>query len=72
MDYKAIFKERLRMLRREARETQAQVAAAVNIGESHYQKFELGSNLPNFINLIALADHFEVTLDYLMCRTDER
>lgn len=72
MDYKIIFKERLRMLRKEVGETQAQVAVAVSIGESHYQKFELGSNLPNFINLIALADHFDVSLDYLTGRTDER
>lgn len=72
MDYKKIFKERLRTLRKEAGETQVQAAAAVNIGESHYQKFELGSNLPNFVNLIALADHFEVSLDYLTGRTDER
>ena len=72
MDHKIIFKERLRALRKEAGETQAQTAAAVNIGESHYQKFELGSNLPNFINLIALADHFNVSLDYLTGRTDQR
>lgn len=72
VDHKVIFKERLRALRKEAGETQAQAAASINIGESHYQKFELGSNLPNFINLIALADHFEVTLDYLTGRTDER
>lgn len=72
MDHKKIFRERLRALRKEAGETQVQVAAAVNIGESHYQKFELGSNLPNFVNLIALADHFEVSLDYLTGRTDER
>ena len=72
MDHKTIFKERLRTLRKRAGETQAQAAAAVNIGESHYQKFELGSNLPSFINLIALADHFDVSLDYLTGRTDER
>ena len=72
MDHKIIFKERLRALRKEAGETQAQTAAAVNIGESHYQKFELGSNLPNFINLIALADHFDVSLDYLTGRTGQR
>ena len=72
MDHKTIFKERLRALRKEAGETQAQAAEAINIGESHYQKFELGSNLPNFINLIALADHFDVSLDYLTGRTDER
>ena len=66
------FKERVRQLRKDKKETQAQVAAALGIQERHYQRFELGENLPGFANLIALADHFEVTLDYLMCRTDER
>ena len=72
MDHRTIFKERLRALRKELGETQVQVADAVSIRESHYQKFELGSNLPSFANLIALADHFDVSLDYLTGRTDER
>ena len=66
------FKSRLRELRREKKETQAQVAAAIGIQERHYQRFEGGENLPGFANLVALADHFSVSLDYLMCRTDER
>lgn len=65
------FKNRLRNLRREKRETQAQVGAAIGIGERHYQKFEAGDNFPNVENLCALADHFGVSLDYLMGRTDE-
>lgn len=66
------FKERLRQLRKEKKETQAQVAAAIGVQARHYQRFELGENLPGYANLVALADHFKVTLDYLMCRTDER
>ena len=33
-------KERIRELRKEQCETQAQVAAAIGIAESHYQKYE--------------------------------
>lgn len=66
------FKERLRQLRKEKKETQAQFAAAIGVQARHYQRFELGENLPGYANLVALADHFKVTLDYLMCRTDER
>ena len=65
------FKERVRQLRKEKKETQVQVAEAIGIKPRHYQRFELGENLPSYANLIALADHFEVTLDYLMCRTDQ-
>ncbi len=72
MDYKSVFKARLRLLRKELGETQAQVASALGIRESHYQKFELGSNLPSFSNFLALADHFGVSLDYLAGRTDQR
>ena len=60
------FQEKLRSLRKERGETQAQVATAIGIGERHYQ------NLPSFHNLCALADHFGVSMDYLAGRTDRR
>ena len=66
------FQERVRALRKERGETQAQVAAASGIGGRHYQKFESGNNLPSFHNLCALADHFGVSMDYLAGRTDRR
>lgn len=69
---KEFFKDRLRALRKENKETQAQVGTAIGIGERHYQKFEAGDNFPNVENLCALADHFQVSLDYLMGRTDEQ
>lgn len=66
------FRERVRQLRKEKKETQVQVAEAIGIQTRHYQRFELGENLPGFANLIALADHFDVSLDYLTGRTDQR
>ena len=66
------FNERLRALRKEQGETQVQVAAAVGLVEQHYQKLERGVNLPNLENTWKLADHFNVTIDYLVGRTDER
>lgn len=65
-------RERLRELRKEKGETQVQVAAAVGIVEQHYQKFEGGVNLPNLENAWKLADHFGVSIDYLVGRTDVR
>ncbi len=67
-----LLKERLKELRREKGETQVQVAVAVGIVEQHYQKFEGGVNLPNLENAWKLADHFGVSIDYLVGRTDER
>lgn len=66
------FKERVRQLRKEKKETQAQVAAAIGLQERNYQRFELGENLPSYANLLALADHFRVSLDYLTGRSDQR
>ena len=65
-------KERLRVLRKEKKETQKQLAAIIGVGYRHYQRFESGENDPTFKDLCALADHFGVTLDYLDGRTDER
>ena len=70
-----LLKERLRELRKEKKETQVQVAEAIGIVEQHYQKFEgfeRGANLPNLENVWKLADHFGVTIDYLVGRSDKR
>ena len=67
-----IFHKRVRTLRKERGETQVQTAAALGLVDRHYQRFELGTNLPSFQNIIALADHFQVNEDYLFGRTDVR
>jgi len=66
------FRERVRELRKEKGETQVQVAVAIGVKEQHYQRFEGGVNLPNIENAWKLADHFGVSIDYLVGRTDER
>ncbi len=70
MDFK--FRERIRELRKEKGETQVQVAAAIGVAEQHYQRFEGGVNLPNIENAWKLADHFGVSIDYLVGRSDRR
>ena len=65
-------KERLRVLRKEKKETQKQLAAIIGVGYRQYQRYEHGEQKPGLDNLCALADHFGVTLDYLAGRTDER
>ena len=64
--------ERLRALRKEKKETQVQVAAAIGVTDRQYQRFESGVNLPGFEILGALADPVGVSLDYLAGRTDQR
>lgn len=67
-----LIQERLRELRKEKKETQAQVAQAVGLVEQHYQKFERGVNLPSLENAWKLADHFGVSIDYLVGRSEKR
>ena len=67
-----LLKERILQLRKEKGETQVQVANAVGIAEQHYQRFERGANLPNLENAWKLADHFGVTTDYLVGRSEKR
>lgn len=64
--------KRLKELRKEAKETQAQVAAAIGIAEQYYQKLEYGDNFPGIENAWKLADHFGVSIDYLVGRSDRR
>ena len=72
MDFKDLFKNRLRELRKETGETQVQVAQAVGVSYRFYQSLELGENLPGLECSMALADHFNVSLDYLTGRTEKR
>ncbi len=65
-------KERLRSLRAERHETQKCVAEAVGLNERHYQFFESGAHLPSLENAWKLADHFGVSIDYLVGRSNVR
>ena len=64
--------ERMKELRCERGETQTQVAEAIGITLRQYQRYEAGTQKPGLDYLIALADHFDVSLDYLTGRTDRR
>ena len=63
--------QRLKLLRKEKRLTQVEMAALLDCTEQHYQRIEYGKvNLPS-TTLIFLADFFGVTTDYLLGRADE-
>ena len=66
------FRERLVALRKEHKETQVQLAESIGIACRSLQQLEAGDNYPHYTTLMALADHFQVTLDYLTGRTDQR
>ena len=66
------FAERLRELRMEKKITQQSMADHLGIKLRSYQCYEGGDRRPDYETLFVLADHFGVTLDYLLGRSNER
>lgn len=66
-----MFSEKIRMLRKERNLTQVQVAKEVGMSMRGYQDLELGV-LPRSDRLLAIADFYNVSMDWLMGRTDKR
>jgi transcriptional regulator with XRE-family HTH domain len=64
-------KEALRRFRKQNKITQIQAAKAAGVSEAMYQFYEYGKNEPTASVLIALADYFDVSLDYLVGRSDD-
>lgn len=69
---KEIISARLKELRKEKGYTQNQVAIYCDITEKAYQNYELKTREPKIEILIRIADFFEVSLDYLVGRTNEK
>ena len=58
--------KRLKELRTAAGLTQKQMAAVLNIDRTTYVKYESGASEPTFNTLIRLAEHFNVTTDFIL------
>ncbi len=68
----AILAERLKQCRKEKGLTQGQVAIYCDITEKTYQNYELMTRQPKLEILIKIADIFNVSIDYLVGRTNEK
>jgi transcriptional regulator with XRE-family HTH domain len=64
------FPERLKNLRTEKKVTQVMLAQLTGLTDRTFRKYESGSIEPTLSVLIALADYFGVSLDYLVGRSD--
>ena len=62
--------ESLKRFREEFGVTQRNAAAAVGIMTEAYQKYEYGKHIPSATVLAKLADAYNVSLDYLVGRTN--
>ena len=68
----ATFAERVKELRKEKGLKQQEIAVLFHLSLRGYQCYEYGSGYPEVPGLVALADFFDVSLDYLMGRSDVR
>ena len=64
--------DRLQQIRKERGMMQKEVADKTGINMVTLSGYEIGKNEPNLEALVRLADVYEVSLDYLMCRSDEK
>ena len=64
------FAERLKSLRTKNNLLQKQIAELIEVSDRQYRNYEAGKIDPPTSKLIILADYFNVSLDYLVGRTD--
>ena len=66
----ATMQERIRKLRVDAHLTQQELGAVLGVAKNTISQYETGRNAPNDDIKIAMANYFNVSMDYLMGKTD--
>ena len=66
----SIFSERLKALRDDKNLSQKAVSDTLDIALRTYQRYEYGEREPNLKTALILANFFDVSIDYLVGRTD--
>ena len=66
------FKTRLKELRKAKKMSQKHISSSIGVSNTQYQRYEYGEQEPTLKILVSLADFFDVSLDYLVGRTDTK
>lgn len=61
---------RLKFLRNKKRITQQRLAIELGINQNSLSRYETGQRQADYDTLIKIADYFDVSIDYLLERTD--
>lgn len=61
---------RLRELRRKRNISQVKLAMDLSLNQNNISRYETGEREADYATLIAFADYFHVSVDYLLGRTD--
>ncbi len=67
-----IFNDRIKILRAERRLTQDSVAKAMDMPVRSYQRLEMDGAKTHYDTLMKIANFYDVSVDWLMGRTDKR
>lgn len=65
-----MIKNNLKQLRKSRGYTQMRLQMLTGIEQALLSKFENGERVPPTETLILLADFYNVSIDYILCRTD--
>ena len=60
------FSEKIYLLRKEAGMTQSELAEALHVSRQSISKWEMGTVMPDMVNIIAISKIFLVSIDYLI------
>lgn len=63
---------RLKELRKEKNITQIKLAMELNMSQNTISRYETGERQAGYNELIKIADYFNVSIDYLLGRSNER
>lgn len=62
----------LKMLRKEKKLTQTELAQKTGIDQALISKFESGERVPNVEKLQILTEYYDVSVDFVLGRTNKR
>lgn len=66
-----MFLQRLRDLRGDQDKKQAEIAAFLGMHQTEYSRYERGARTLPVEHLVALADYYNVSTDYILGRTND-
>lgn len=62
---------RLKQIRKERNITQLKLALDLSLNQNSISRYESGAHEADYATLIRIADYFNVSLDYLLERSDD-
>lgn len=62
--------KRIRDLREDHDKTQMEIAEVLGTSQTMYARYERGANELPIRHLLTLCDYYNVSADYILCRTD--